>query len=97
MRLRRGLPLLSSLAADMSNLVLDVMAGSLTASVPLPVSTLEGVSFRCLDLDQARGEFTVSAARNPRSFCRVPNRRPVWAFARYSRNLKRRQAFDLQH
>jgi hypothetical protein len=66
MRLRRGLPLLSSLAADMSNLVLDVMAGSLTASVPLPVSTLEGVSFRCLDLDQIRPVFAVSGSAKPK-------------------------------
>jgi hypothetical protein len=36
MRLRRGLPLLSSPAADMLDLVFDVMAGSLAASVPLP-------------------------------------------------------------
>jgi len=38
----------SSPAADMLNLVFDVMAGSLAASVPLPASTLEDVSLATL-------------------------------------------------
>ena len=48
MRLRRGLPLLSSPAADMLNLVFDLMAGTLAASGPLPASTLEDVSLASL-------------------------------------------------
>jgi len=48
MRRRRGLPLLSSPAADMLNLDFDVMAGLVAASVPLPASTLENVSLAAL-------------------------------------------------
>ncbi|UPJ54667.1 hypothetical protein IVB30_34415 [Bradyrhizobium sp. 200] len=37
----------------MLNLVCDLMAGSLAASVPLPASTLEEVSLAAFDLDQS--------------------------------------------
>jgi hypothetical protein len=64
MRLRRGLPLLSSLALDMLNLVFDVMAGLVAASVPLPASTLEHVSLAALIWIKRQHAFAVVAVRN---------------------------------